>query len=134
MNTLVADLRFAIRLLGRNPMLTLVAALSLGLGIGANTTIFTLVNDVFLRPLPMTEPERLVSLFTADERNRQQAFGGFMPTSRMNFEDYRAKNEVFGALVAHTGIAVSLSGGSGEPEQAFGEKRGVSTSESPAVR
>ena len=116
MGTILNDLRFAIRLLTRSPILTFVAALSLGLGIGANTTIFTLVNEVFLRPLPLREPSRLVSVFTADERNRQQAFGGFMPTSRLNFEDYKQRNEVFEGLVAYGFTAISLSGG-GEPEQ-----------------
>ena len=116
MGTVLNDLRFAIRLLFRSPILTLVAALSLGLGIGANTTIFTLINEVFLRPLPLKDPSQLVSVFTADERNRQQAFGGFMPTSRMNFADYREKNAVFEGLVAQAFTAVSLAGG-GEPEQ-----------------
>ena len=117
MNSILNDFRFAIRLLARNPVLTLVAALSLGLGIGANTTIFTLINEVFLRPLPLKDPASLVSVFTADERNRQQAFGSFMPTSRLNYEDYRQKNEAFELLVAHSFTAVSLSGGTGEPEQ-----------------
>lgn len=116
MNTLFNDIRFAFRLLARNPMLTLVAALSLGLGIGANTTIFSLINEVFLRPLPLKDPSGLVAVFTADERNRQQAFGGFMATSRLNFQDYRDKNQVFDGLVAHSFTGVSLSG-SGEPEQ-----------------
>ena len=116
MNAILNDLRFAVRLLSRNPVLTLVAVLSLGLGIGANTTIFTLVNDVFLRPLPLAAPERLVSVFTTDERNQQNAFGGFMPTSRPNFEDLRSGNNVFESLVAHGFTGVSLSGG-GEPEQ-----------------
>jgi predicted permease len=117
MNNLATDLRYALRLLARNKMLSLVAALSLGLGIGANATIFTLVNDVLLKPLPLAGPDRLVSVFTADERNRQQAFGGFMPTSRPNFEDYRSKNSVLEGLVAHGFTPVNLSGGSGEPEQ-----------------
>ena len=116
MGTILNDVRFAVRLLTRSPVLTFVAAMSLGLGIGANTTIFTLINEVFLRPLPLREPSRLVSVFTADERNRQQAFGGFMPTSRLNFEDYKQRNEVFEGLVAYGFTAVSLSGG-GEPEQ-----------------
>jgi putative ABC transport system permease protein len=116
MSSVIVDIRFALRLLSRHPVLTLVAALSLGLGVGANTTIFTLVNEVFLRPLPMEAPERLVSVFTADERNRRSAFGGFMPTSRPNFEDLRAQNDVFEALIAQSFAAVSLSGG-GEPEQ-----------------
>jgi predicted permease len=116
MNAILNDLRFAVRLLSRNPGLTLVAVLSLGLGIGANTTIFTLVNEVFLRPLPLEAPDRLVSVFTTDERNRQNAFGAFMPTSRPNFEDLRDGNEVFESLVAHGFTGVSLSG-NGEPEQ-----------------
>ena len=116
MNAVLADVRFAVRLLSRNPILTLVAVLSLGLGIGANTTIFTLVNDVFLRPIPVDAPERLVSVFTADDRNRQTPFGANSPTSRVNFEDYRDQNEVFESLVAHTFAGVSLSG-RGEPEQ-----------------
>ena len=116
MNTFINDVRFAARLLARNPMLTLVAALSLGLGIGANTTIFSLINEVFLRPLPLKDPSSLVAVFTADERNRQQAFGGFMATSRLNYQDYLDKNEVFDGLVAHSFTGLSLSGG-GEPEQ-----------------
>jgi predicted permease len=117
MNAILNDFRFAVRLLMRTPMLTLVAAVSLGLGIGANTTIFTLINEVFLRPLPLHEPSNLVAIFTSDERNRQQAFGSFMPVSRPNFEDLRQQNEVLDGVVAHTFTALSLSGGSGEPEQ-----------------
>jgi hypothetical protein len=116
MNTFINDVRFAVRLLARNPMLTLVAALSLGLGIGANTTIFSLINEVFLRPLPLKDPSSLVAVFTADERNRLQAFGGFMATSRLNYQDYLDQNEVFDGLVAHSFTGLSLSGG-GEPEQ-----------------
>jgi predicted permease len=121
MNTILNDLRFAVRLLSRNPVLTLVAVLSLGLGIGANTTMFTLINEVFLRPLPVKEPSRLVSMFTIDERNRQAAFGALAPTSRLNFEDYRERNEVFETLVAHAFTGVSIAGGSGEPEQVAAE-------------
>ena len=64
MGTLLNDLRFAVRLLARTPALTLVAVLSLGLGIGANTAIFTLINEVFLRPMPLRDPSRLVGIFT----------------------------------------------------------------------
>jgi predicted permease len=60
--TLLHDLRFAVRLLGRSPGLTLVVVLSLALGIGANTAIFSLVDQVLRRPLPVPEPERLVNL------------------------------------------------------------------------
>jgi predicted permease len=119
--SILSDLRFAIRLLFRSPVLTLVAALSLGLGIAANTLIFSLVNEVFLRPLPLKEADRLVSVFTSDERNRDTAFGAFLQTSRPNFDDYRQKNQVFEAVAAHAGVPLSVSGGTGEPEQVFGE-------------
>lgn len=120
MTTLTYDIRYALRLLAKSPVVSFVAALSLGLGIGANTTIFSLVNEVFLKPLPMAEPSRLVSIFTTDERNRQ-GFFDFAPTSRLNLVDYREKNEVFEGLVAHAFVPLSLSGGTGEPEQIPGE-------------
>ncbi len=119
--SILSDLRFAIRLLARSPVLTVVAALSLGLGIAANTLIFSLVHEVFLRPLPLEESDRLVSVFTSDERNRDTALGSFLQTSRLNFEDYRQRNEVFEGIAAHNGLPLSISGGTGEPEQVFGE-------------
>jgi predicted permease len=119
MGTLLQDLRFAARLLLKSPGFTAVAALSLALGIGANTTIFTLVNAVLLHPLPMRHPDRLVAVFTTDERNRGTFFS-YMPTSRPNFEDYRRGNDVFSGMAAHNGLPLAFSG-EGEPEQIFGE-------------
>jgi predicted permease len=119
MGTLLQDLRFATRLLLRSPGFTAVAVLSLALGIGANSTIFTLVNAVLLHPLPMQDPDRLVAVFTTDERNRG-AFFNYMPTSRLNFEDYRKDGEVFTGMAAHSGLALAFAG-KGEPEQIFGE-------------
>lgn len=123
MSTLFNDLRFAVRLLFRSPVLTIVAAVSLGLGIGANTTIFTLINEVFLAPLPMRDSFRLVSVFTTDERNRRPGggLGQMLPTSRMNFADYRDQNTVFESLVGQAFTGVSLSSGAGEPEQVGAE-------------
>ena len=119
MGTFVSDLRFAWRMLLRNPGFTAVAVLSLALGIGANSTIFTLVNAVLLRPLPMHDPERLVAVFTTDERNRG-AFFNYMQSSPLNFQDYRKTSDVFTGLVAHNGVGLAFSG-QGEPEQIFGE-------------
>src|SRR4029453_17003259 len=82
------DVKWATRLLLKNPLFTLAVVVSLGLGVGANTTIFSLVNEVLLNPLPIQEPSRLVSIFTTDAKNRER-FQGFMGTSYLNFKDYR---------------------------------------------
>ena len=122
MSTFLHDLKFGARLLAKTPGFTAVAALSLALGIGANTTIFTLVNAVLLNPLPVEDPSQLVSVWTTDERNQAaQAGFGFLQTSPMNFKDLRDKNEVFSGLTAHTGIPLNITGGTGQPEQVFGE-------------
>ena len=119
MGTLLQDVRFAARLLVKSPGFTLVAVLSLALGIGANTTIFTIVNAVLLHPLPMKDPDSLVAVFTTDERNRGTFFN-YMQTSRLNFVDYQKLSDDFTGFVAHQGIALSYAG-KGEPEQIFGE-------------
>src|SRR3954465_5296741 len=121
MSNLLHDLKFGARLLAKTPGFTAVAALSLALGIGANTTIFTLVNAVLLNPLPVEDPSQLVSVFTTDERNQGNGQLGFLQISPMNYKDLRDKNEVFAGLAAHTGIPVSISTNKGEPQQVFGE-------------
>src|SRR5206468_11930648 len=119
MATLLQDLKFGIRLLAKTPGFTVIAALSLALGIGANTTIFTLINAVLLNPLPVEEPSRLVAVWTTDERNTG-GFNSFLQTSALNFRDLRDKNEVFTGLAAHQGLALNISSGPGEPQQIFG--------------
>src|SRR3989337_2050244 len=115
METLIKDVRYGLRMLVRNPRFTLVAVVSLALGIGANTTIFTLVNTVLLHPIPVRDPERLVSLFTTDEKNKNNQFNLFQ-TSHLNYKDYRDQNSVFEETAAYVGSAINISGG-GEPEQ-----------------
>ncbi len=121
MSNFLQDLRYGARLLLKSPGFTLVAALSLALGIGANTTIFTLINAVLLHPLPVEDPSQLVSVWTADERNAGNGAFGFLQTSPLNYQDYRDKNEVFSGLAAHQGLPLNISGGTGDPQQIFGE-------------
>ena len=120
MSIVIQDLKYGIRLLAKTPGFTVVAALSLALGIGANTTIFTIVNAVLLHPLPVEDPAQLVSISTSDERN-SDVINGFLQTSDLNYRDYRDRNEVLSGLAAHAGAGVSIIGGSGEPEQIGGE-------------
>jgi predicted permease len=119
MTGVLQDLRYGVRLLLKSPTYTAAAALSLALGIGANTTIFSLLNSVFLHPLPVSEPARLVSVFTTDARNTG-GFNDFLPTSLPNFQDYRDHNAAFSGLVAHQGIPLSYANGS-EAEQVAAE-------------
>ncbi len=119
MQDVLQDLRFGARLLFRNLLFTAVAVFSLALGIGANTTIFSVFNAIFLSTLPARDPERLVSVFTTDAKNTGR-FLDYMQLSYPNFEDYRDQNQVFSGLVAQVGAPMSL-GTRGEPEAVFGE-------------
>jgi predicted permease len=120
MSTLLRDVKHGARLIAKSPGFTVAAVLSLALGIGANTTIFTLINAVLLHPLPVDDPAELVSVFTTDERNSGGQLG-FLQLSPMNYRDLRDKNEVFSGLAAHAGLPLNITGGTGNPEQVFGE-------------
>ncbi|MBO0799426.1 MAG: ABC transporter permease, partial [Blastocatellia bacterium] len=103
METLWQDIRFGLRILFKNPAFTLVAALSLALGIGANTAVFSIINTSLLKPLPVEDPARLVSVFTLDS-----GFPGNNSTSHLNYIDYRDQNQVFSGLLAYTATDLSL--------------------------
>jgi putative ABC transport system permease protein len=110
MNTLWQDLRYAVRMLWKNPGMTMVAIIALALGIGANTAIFSVVNAVVLRPLPYHEPHRLVRL-TEDSPQVPQ-----MSISYPNFLDWREQNRVFESIAAMQFRSLNLIG-TGEPER-----------------
>jgi len=115
------DLRYGLRMLRKNPGFTAVAVLSLALGIGANTTIFTVVNAILLNALPVRDLPRLVEMDTVDTKTlltqaRFEKIGMSFP----NFQDYRRDNQVFSDLAAFMPIAVTWSGGA-EPRQLQGE-------------
>jgi len=113
---MISDLRYAVRTLLKNPGFAVVAILALALGIGANTAIFSVVDAVLLRPLPLRQPEQLVSIFGSFRGGAQ-----FASVSPADFKDYRDQNQVFEQLAAALSVSspVSLTG-SGEPERLTG--------------
>ncbi len=110
------DLRFGFRMLAKSPAVTAVAVLSLALGIGANTTVFTLVNAVFLHPVPVEEPSRIVLAFTTDS-GQQSVFGNLLPISWPNFRDFRDRNKTL------SGMAATFAGPSGVTLTGDGDAR-----------
>jgi putative ABC transport system permease protein len=109
--TLLQDLRYAFRLLAKSPGFTAIAVLTLALGIGANTAIFSVVNGVLLRPLPFRDPSRLV---LALEKN--PAFKGLSSVSYQNFLDWRDQSHSFESMEATRAATITLTG-AGEPER-----------------
>jgi len=112
MGNLFQDLRYAARMLARNPGFTAVAVLALALGIGANTAIFSVIRAVLLRPLPYDDPDRLVAIW---ETNVQ---AGLLreATSLPNFNDWRDQSRSFEAVVASSNWTYTLIA-DGDPEQ-----------------
>ncbi len=116
METISQDLRYAARLLTRKPGFALTAVLTLALGIGANTAIFSVVDAVLLRPLPYPEPDRLVRVWTADTE-REWSRGG---TSMLNFVDWRERSRSFSDLAVFYDRSGNLSGGAQPENVRFG--------------
>ena len=115
------DLRYGLRMLRKNPGFTAVAVLSLALGIGANTTIFTVVNAILLHALPVRDISRLVEMDTVDTKTLvTQARSEKLGMSFPNFQDYRRDNTVFTDLAAFMPTEVTWSGGV-EPRQLLSE-------------
>jgi putative ABC transport system permease protein len=111
------DLRFSLRMLLKNPGFTLVAMLTLAVGIGANTAIFSVVNAVALRPLPYQDPDRLAMLWTDDPKHDIHEEGVSYP----NFLDWRSQNKLFTDMaICSRGNPVVLTGGD-EPERVMGD-------------
>src|SRR5262245_17332927 len=108
--TLIQDLRYGARMLRKNPGFTAVAALTLALGIGANTAIFSLINHLLLRPLPYPESQRIVDVWHTPP---QESFPGLdrFSVSPANYLDWKSQNEVFEQMAIYQYASFSLSAG-----------------------
>jgi putative ABC transport system permease protein len=112
MSQTLQDVRYALRILAKNPAFTFVAVFTLALGIGANTAIFSLVNSVLLRPLPYRESDRLVRLLQASPKLGLSSWG----VSQADFATYREQNRSFESLALLSTSGTNLTG-NGEPER-----------------
>ncbi len=115
MQTLWQDLRYGARMLLKQPSFTLITVLTLALGIGANGVIFSLVNALLLRPLPVDKPAELAAVFTSDYSS-----GDFGASSYPDYVAFRDRNQSFAGLVAYQPQPLSLNV-DGANERAFGE-------------
>ena len=112
---LAQDLRYAVRTLRQSPGFTVIATLTVAIGVGANTAIFSIVNAVLLRPLPFPRAEELL-LVTQTDRQTKQVLGTGSPA---NFLDWRVRNRAFAGMAGFEGISLILSDGD-HPERLDG--------------
>src|ERR1700751_1154992 len=108
---MMADVRFAFRQLVKSPGFTLLAVLTLALGIGLNTAIFSLVNDLFLRGLPFQEPTRVLHVFSHFKEQKVD-----FPLSAPRFMHFRDGKTVFSGFAGENGVAATVTG-LGDPFQ-----------------
>src|SRR3984957_13646870 len=107
MTTLFQDMRYGLRLLWKSPGFTIVAVLSLALGVGANTAIFSIVHAVLLRSLPFSHPDRLVKIVANNKGAGAQNIGFSVP----ELDDLRSRAGVFDQVTAIFGGDTNLTGG-----------------------
>ncbi|MGH9329475.1 MAG: ABC transporter permease, partial [Vicinamibacterales bacterium] len=108
MTSLLLDLRHAVRVLVRNPGVTVIAIFTLALAIGATTAVFSVVDGVLLRPLPYPAPDRLMAVWEVNDR------GTYSRLADPNFDDFRDRNRTFSAMAKYAAGVVSVAG-AGEP-------------------
>jgi putative ABC transport system permease protein len=119
MDRLLADISYAFRMFAKNPGFTLVALVTLALGIGANTTIFSVINAVLLKPIPFANSDRLVALFEADARKPTDESAVSAP----NYQDWEQQNRVFEQMaLVDAGGGYDLSSRGQQPERVTGSR------------
>src|SRR4029450_882139 len=96
MRSLINDIRYGLRNFGKRPGFTAIATVTLALGIGANTAIFSLVNTVLLRPLPVPHPEELTEVYGTFHNGADYTIQSYL-----NYKDYRDRNDVFSGLISY---------------------------------
>ena len=112
---MISDFKYALRTLAKTPGFTIIAVVTLALAIGANTAIFSLINDLFLRGLPFKEPSRIVHMFAGDKsRNLVD-----IALSAPRFQHYRKGQTLFDGFAAENGFAFTMTG-VGDAVQVFG--------------
>src|ERR1700738_5087356 len=121
MSSLSHDLKYGMRALSRNPGFTAVAVLSLALGIGANSAIFTLTDAVFLNPLPVQDAAKVIQVYTVDHATQTTAANLVRtPMSYLNYRDFREQNNVFSGFAVYVPVGMTLTGyGQPRPEPAI---------------
>ena len=107
MRTLLQDLKYGVRMLAKNPGFTVVAVLTLALGIGANTAIFSVINAEMLQPLPYHDSARLVRIWAMNTRGGTE---GRFSASYPDFEDWRSQSRSFDGVAAYSNDSVNLTG------------------------
>ena len=122
MQTFWQDVQYGVRMLLKNPGFAIVAIVTLALGIGANTALFSVVNGVLLNPLPYYEPERLVALYAKSNEFSQSSI------AYPNFLDWQRENRSFNAIAAFRADDLNLTG-VGDPE-----RRSVPNENSPRFK
>jgi putative ABC transport system permease protein len=106
LRSVISDCGYGIRQLCKNPGFTVVAVLTLALGIGATTAIFSVIYGVLLRPLPYPDPNRIMAIFEVTSKGRPSRIAD------PNFDDFRDQSRSFQAIAKYSDDVASVSGGS----------------------
>src|SRR6476646_9771185 len=121
MTNIVQDIRYALRNLRKSPAFAAIAVITLALGIGANTAIFTVVNAVFFHPIPVKDPARLMEIFTLDQRKIFGLNNNNFPNSYPNAQDIQQRAQSFaGTTILAFPVPVSMTV-NGQPNQYFAQ-------------